>query len=257
MITDSMQIHCMECLRLHPNHVRRKTNGCMLQQRIPSELKSHTVVYDAAAFLLRQGLLNVKDTPHVNIKQARALLHFAHWLQQHLSRRWSQEQLVPEVLETKPLHTFFHALIGGPGTGKTTTTKVINALLEHFLGPECMPQSAPTNTAARLLGGNTVDARYKLPRSSLLSNRDGQLSDSVLKAFRRQWKGQKFGEVYSTEVGGRLIEDVKILGYFCFSAVHLGPGVPRGSSPLCSGPFSGPLRLSQNLSRVIPGSSEG
>ena len=159
-----------------------------LHQIIPPTIKSNTVVYDAAAFLIRQGVLNVKDTPYVNVKQARALLHFAHWLQQRLSREWAKESLVIDINTKVQLKPLYHALIGGPGTGKTTTTKVINALLEHFLGPECMPQSAPTNTAARLLGGNTVDARYKLPRSTLISKNGGQLSDMVLKSFRRQWQ---------------------------------------------------------------------
>ena len=134
-----------------------------MKHLFPPGTRSHTVVYDAAAFLVRKGLLNVKGTEKINLKQARALLHFASWAQSLLSKRWSQEELLAPPPAALHVDTLFHALIGGPGTGKTTTTKVINALLEHFLGPECMPQSAPTNTAARLLGGNTVDARYKLP----------------------------------------------------------------------------------------------
>ena len=166
-----------------------RTSTQDLRSRFPADVKSHTVAYDAAAFLIRQGLLNVKGTPHVNVKQARALLHFTGWLQDYLSQQWIQDKTLMAPSHQIFLSTLFHALIGGPGTGKTTTTKVIKALLEHFIGPDCMPQSAPTNTAARLLGGDTVDAMYKLPRGSLLSERGGQLSDRVLKGFRRKWKG--------------------------------------------------------------------
>ena len=158
-----------------------------LRQAFPASTISHTVVYEAFVFLVKQGLFNVKDTQHVNIKQARAVLHFAHWLQQRLSQLWIGQDLLSPPAWPLSSEALLHALIGGPGTAKTTTTKIINGFLEHFLGPECMPQSAPTNTAARLIGGNTVDARYKLPRGSLLSVK-GHLSDRVLKAFRGKWK---------------------------------------------------------------------
>ena len=49
-----------------------------------------------------------------------------------------------------------------------------------------MAKAAPTNTAARLLGGDTVHALYKLPFGSLLGRR-AQLSSRVLKAFRKRW----------------------------------------------------------------------
>lgn len=77
-------------------------------------------------------------------------------------------------------------LIGGAGTGKTTTLRVLEALAEYFHGSGSFCKSAPTNTAARLLGGDTVHALYKLPRSTLASRR-GRLSGRVLKRFRRQW----------------------------------------------------------------------
>ena len=41
---------------------------------------SHTQVIEAAGFLLRGGLLNVRGTQHQNVKQGRALLHWAWWL---------------------------------------------------------------------------------------------------------------------------------------------------------------------------------
>merc|ERR1712023_344734 len=50
-----------------------------------------------------------------------------------------------------------------------------------------MAKSAPTNTAARLSGGDTIHARYKLPLGTLHGHR-GKLSAEVLKKFRRAWK---------------------------------------------------------------------
>ena len=50
-----------------------------------------------------------------------------------------------------------------------------------------MKKSAPTNTAARLLGGDTTHATYKLPRGTMLGRR-AKLSGPVLRRFRRAWK---------------------------------------------------------------------
>ena len=46
---------------------------------------SETVVMSAAFFLLEQGLLNIPDVCTVNVKQARAFLWNAAWLQEHPS----------------------------------------------------------------------------------------------------------------------------------------------------------------------------
>ena len=83
-------------------------------------------------------------------------------------------------------HPFSHVLIGGAGTGKTTVLRVMEALSDYFHGPDSFRMSAPTNTASRLLGGNTIHATYKLPRGTLTSRR-GRLSGRVLKRFRKQW----------------------------------------------------------------------
>ena len=150
-------------------------------------LPSHFVVLDAAVFLLDAGLLNIKNTSEMNIKQGRAMMQWAWWLQNYKSDQWIREGRLSEApwkLDSSPLH---HVLIGGAGAGKTTTLRVIDALLDKFLGVGSLLKSAPTNTAARLLGGDTVHAMYKLPRSTLLGKR-AKLRRPVLLELRKRWK---------------------------------------------------------------------
>ena len=91
---------------------------------------SHTRVIEAASFLLRGGLLNVKGTEYQNVKQGRALLHWAWWLQQEMTRRWvAAGQLVApsDAPAPTPLR---HVLTGEAGCGQTTTLRVVEALLD-------------------------------------------------------------------------------------------------------------------------------
>ena len=90
--------------------------------------RSHTVVFEAVAFLIQQGMLNVKHSHHVNVKQARAVLHWAWWLQQRLSRQWvNKGDLAAPPWEDCP-RPLRPAIIGGAGTAKTSTVKIIEAL---------------------------------------------------------------------------------------------------------------------------------
>ena len=148
--------------------------------------RSHTVVLEAAVFLIRKGLLNVKGTSHVNVKQARFLMTYAVWLQNFKSAEWIREHGLGEPPWKLDFEVFIHVLIGGAGTGKTTTVQVVDALVDYFHGPKSCMKSAPTITAARKTGGDTVHAMYKLPRGSMLS-RAARLSDRVLRAYRRTW----------------------------------------------------------------------
>ena len=105
-----------------------------------------------------------------------------------MSHKWVREGTLAEepnkpADQPEPLR---HVLVGGAGTGKTTTLLVIEALLDFFLGPDSMRKSAPTNTAARLIGGDTVHALFKLPRGALHSKR-GQLPRATLKALQKKW----------------------------------------------------------------------
>ncbi len=154
---------------------------------------SHTVVLEAAAFLLQRGVLSIRRLGKTNTKQGRALMIWASWLQHRKSLEWVAERkidragiiVVPECLKQLEM-----ILIGGPGTGKTTTIMVEEALLDFFYESGAMGKAAPTNTAARLLGGDTLHALYKLPMGTLHGKR-GKLSAPVLKRYKKRWEGKR------------------------------------------------------------------
>ena len=139
-----------------------------------------------------QGHLNITDTGTINIKQARAFLWNAVWLQARMTARWVAEDKLPDdVLDSccRDLDGFSLAIMGPGGTGKTAVLKVSEALIVAFCGPETVRKLAPSNAAARLLGGDTMHALCKLPfgRKRLTSKR-GRLSSAVLKLHRVQWR---------------------------------------------------------------------
>ena len=91
---------------------------------------SHTIVIEAAAFLVRRGLLNVKGSSNVNIKQARALFSFAIWLQHRKSIEWVKEGKLPEppwLLE------YFEYLHVGVGVCVCLYTLRINTFVLHVI----------------------------------------------------------------------------------------------------------------------------
>ena len=144
---------------------------------------THTVVMEAAFYLLDKGLLDIPHVGGINVKQARALLHMAAWLQCHMSAHWQDEGLLGDTphASTQPYaHELLFALLGPAGSGKTTVLQLQEALLDHFGGPESVRKCAISNTAARLLGGDTMHALCKLPPHSLQGRR-GKLSADVLK----------------------------------------------------------------------------
>ena len=57
-------------------------------------------------------------------------------------------------------------VVGDSLSGKTTLVHKLEAFADFFLGDSCMRKSAPTNTAARVVGGDTSHALYKLPFST-------------------------------------------------------------------------------------------
>ena len=99
--------------------------------------RSDTVVMEAAFFLLREGLLNIPDVGTINVKQARAFLWNAAWLQEHMTTQWKQEgELRREgVADSKQkFDNFCLAIMGPGGTGKTAVPKVTEALTIFSLG---------------------------------------------------------------------------------------------------------------------------
>ena len=76
------------------NEVRKRIRTAIVEMNAETRYRgpSHSIVLEAAVFLLQRGLLNVKGKTYVNVKQARALLVFASWLQFRKSMRWADEK---------------------------------------------------------------------------------------------------------------------------------------------------------------------
>jgi len=154
--------------------------------------KTRTVVMEAAFFLLREGLLHIPDVDCVNVKQARAFLWNAAWLQEFMNKKWHDEDVFAAAASCKALPPMFAdfclAIVGPGGTGKTAVLKVTEALTVFFAGTETVKKLAPSNAAARLLGGDTIHALCKLPFGSVkLSSKKGRLTKAKLSLHRKAW----------------------------------------------------------------------
>lgn len=96
---------------------RMKTAFADLGRPTPSE----TVVVRAACYLLTAGLLSIPDVGSVNVKQARALLWVACWLQYHMNGVWHEEGVLewrPAQPEEALFEEFQLAIIGAGGDGQ-------------------------------------------------------------------------------------------------------------------------------------------
>ncbi|CAK0905228.1 unnamed protein product, partial [Prorocentrum cordatum] len=154
--------------------------------------RTRTAVLDACFHLLRAGVLNVVDMPEINVKQARALLWNAAWLQDVMNRaRGFDEPSGPTVTGRPSLADGFQiALMGPGGTGKTAVLRVVEAIICYFNGPDTVQKCAPSNSAARLLRGDTLHALCKLPFGNVtVSSKKGRLTRTVLESHRSRWEG--------------------------------------------------------------------
>ena len=138
---------------------------------------------DAAIWLIQQNVFYIKHLNQTNVKQARALLLAATWLQTRLDHIHG---IPPRGDASAVDHVIL--ITGGAGSGKTTVLLVIEKLYEHFLGSGCMLKAAPTNTAARLLHGDTLHAVHRLPRHTLAHR--GRLTAPVRARHRRMWESK-------------------------------------------------------------------
>ena len=173
---------------------RRIGEAKMKMAQAYGDRRSETVVVEAAFFLLQEGLLNIPDLGVINVKQARAFLWNAAWLQEHMSQRWRQEaaDLAPGTVvddgRAELFKSFQLVIIGPGGTGKTAVLKVTEALTIFFAGAETVQKLAPSNAAARLLGGDTLHALCKLPFGQhTLTSKKGRLQNHKLQNLRRKW----------------------------------------------------------------------
>ena len=151
---------------------------------------SETVVVEAVIHLiLKARVVDVRSSGRINIKMARVLLWWACWLQDVRHAAWHEEgKLPPPPSGVVDFSKGFRiALIGPGGTGKTTVLLMIEAIVEYFMGPNTVNKCALSNTASRLLGGDTLHALCKLPRADLQSLR-GKLTTPALRTLKRRWR---------------------------------------------------------------------
>ena len=169
-----------------PDHLQKAINNAI--QSLPSTPpRSKTSVVEAAFYLLDQGVLNIPDLNIINVKQARALLWNAVWLQCVMNREWGLAECAGEDFSLAD--SFQLALMGQGGTGKTAVLRVTEALIKFFCGPDTVRKCAPTNAAARLLGGDTLHAACKLPfGNTTIASKKGRLSVTVLDRLRKEWR---------------------------------------------------------------------
>ena len=120
---------------------------------------------EVAYYLIECGLFNIPDVGTINVKQARAVLWNAAWLQEHMTAKWQLEgELAPSPNDAKAkFDDYCLAIVGPGGTGKTAILKATEALITIFAGVDTVRKLAPSNAAARILGGDTIHALCKLP----------------------------------------------------------------------------------------------
>ena len=150
-------------------------NECMPKAKY---VKSPSIVLEAACHLLVHGALNIPDVCCINVKQARALLWNAVWLQEHMNEQWREKEWsttnIASACEASLVNNFTLAIMGPGGTGKTAVLKAIEPLTIFFKGADTVRKMAPSNAAARLLGGDTLHACCKLPfGKTTLTSRKG------------------------------------------------------------------------------------
>ncbi|CAK0855377.1 unnamed protein product [Prorocentrum cordatum] len=157
----------------------------------PVPPRTRTAVVDACLHLLHNGVLDVVDMERVNVKQARALLWNAAWLQDVMNRRWGFDEPTGPTATGRPslADGFQLALMGPGGTGKTAVLRVVEAVICYFNGPDTVQKCAPSNSAARLLKGDTLRALCKLPFGNVtVTGKKGRLTRSVLEQHRDRWE---------------------------------------------------------------------
>ena len=91
---------------------------------------TETVVMEYAFILIQEGLLNIPDVGTVNVKQARAFLWNAAWLQEYMNAKWRDEGLIADERvsrERQRFADFSLAIMGPGGTGKTAVLRITEA----------------------------------------------------------------------------------------------------------------------------------
>ena len=123
-----------------------------------------------------------------NRKQALALLMLSRWLHEHMSSIAHRDHNANHhiLLEN---HIRNMIIIGPAGTGKTTVLKSAQAIMRVLCGHLLFHRGAISNTAARLLGGNTLHTLRRLPRYFGAKTR---LGDEACKRLQSLCNGREF-----------------------------------------------------------------
>ncbi len=112
-------------------------------------------------------------------------------LQDYMSVLWRSEGHCNKDLPgngRRYFEQFGLPIMGSGGTGKTAILKVTDALTTFFAGPDTVRKLAPSNAAARLLGGDTLHSTCKLPfGKASLSSKRGRLTRDALQRHRKKW----------------------------------------------------------------------
>jgi len=121
---------------------------------------SHTYVLEAAFYLIRNGCCHVRGKDVINVKWARTLLHFAVWVQLKMSRQWVEKKLLqPQATDLSKEQRELFAMDGE--VCKDVDDVPTQAAI-FFLGVESIRKAAPTNTAARVLGGRHLSCNAQV-----------------------------------------------------------------------------------------------
>ena len=179
-----------------PNPVEQKLQLVRRSIAISVDLNSHlssTCIINTAIQTLRTGLFTFPRTAGTwNTEQCIGFLLHAYLLQMRYTRQHSVVQDAHhhagrQLMKSTDLPdemSEFSFFTGAAGTGKTFLLQACDVLTQTvYKHDESVVRSAPTRTAARLIGGDTCHGTWALPFGSVLGPR-GRISDQALKKLR-------------------------------------------------------------------------
>ena len=180
-------------------------------------------VFTTVTTWFAEGRCNKPDNT-INHKQAAMLL---------LHALWVHDMLVHQAMRTiGPPPTQYTILLGGPGTGKTHTLRLMQELTQTFL-PRATRTAAPTHSAARLVNGRTLHSCLAIPLEGLSARNKslGQRKEQLLADWLYVWM------LFLDECSMVPAETMGVAEYRA-RQVRDSPHVPWGGlSVHCSGDF--------------------
>ena len=153
---------------------------------------SETVIMERAYQLIQSGIVNIPDVGAINVKQARAFLWNAAWLQEFMNKKWRDNHVLASHATKRPAidpDSFALAIMGAGGTGKSAILRIIEAFTVYFAGVDTVRKAAPSNAAARQIGGDTLHALCKFPfGDTSLQTKKGRLTSPALRQLKQKWE---------------------------------------------------------------------